>query len=226
MKKTLSFEIKAVTGNSIEGHGSVFGNVDLGGDVVLPGAFQRSLSNHKAEGTSPAMLWQHDHQRPIGVWTEFAEDDTGLYLKGEFADTADGRDARTLAEMRAVRGLSIGFQLRDADFDKEGIRLIKEVDLWETSLVTFPMNPKAQIEAFKSQFGNDPRSFENYLREAGCSRKSAKEIIHDVMGESSVMLEEPQCEADEDIAKMMSELNDKLIAERLAELNRRILSHG
>lgn len=214
MRQTLPFEIKEVSGKEIIGHGSVFGNVDLGGDVVLPGAFKRTLAAHRKAGTMPAMLWQHDHEKPIGVWHEMSEDGDGLFMRGEFADTAEGRDARTLAKMKAVRGLSIGFRLMEFDFDRDGNRLLKEIDLWETSVVTFPMNPAAQIEAVKSQCP-DPRSFERFLRDAGVSQKSARDIVHDVLGSNVRLDDEDQCEADEDVAKAMAALNERLVAERI-----------
>jgi HK97 family phage prohead protease len=210
MQKSIPFQIKAASGNEIEGHGSVFGNIDLGGDVVQAGAFTKSLRKHKSEGTMPAMLWQHDHERPIGVWHEMKEDDTGLYMRGEFARTQDGRDAAELVRMKALRGLSIGFSLKDFEFDEDGIRFIKEADLWETSVVTFPMNPSAVIEAVK----HDPRSFETHLREAGCSRREARDIVHDAV--------KNQCEADdEEIAKRISELNDLLIVEKMRQFRER-----
>ena len=210
MKTYLPFEIKEVSGKEITGHGSVFGNVDLGGDVVMPGAFKRSL----ATKTMPAMLWQHDSTKPIGIWTVAREDETGLYLKGELADTTDGRDARVLAAMGAIKGLSIGFQLIDFDFDKSGNRLIKEVDLWETSLVTFPMNPKAQIEAVKAQF-SDPRALEEHFRGVGCSKNVARELIHELQV-TGVMPETDRCDADEKLVKELAEYRQGLEARTIA----------
>jgi len=192
------------TGNSIEGHGSVFGNVDLGGDIVLPGAFKRSLAEHKSSGTMPAMLWQHDPRQVPGAWRQASEDDTGLMLVGEFADTQLGRETRTLTKMGAVNGLSIGIMLKDFDFDSDGSRLIKEAELWETSIVTFPMNPKAQVEAIKSTM--DPRSLEKRLREAGCSRKESRSILHDVYG---VTPGDGQCDAGEALIKQMLSATDE-----------------
>jgi HK97 family phage prohead protease len=223
----IPLEIKAVRDNEIVGHGSVFGNVDLGGDIVLPGAFKRSLAMHSKNGTMPAMLWQHDSSRPIGIWTEASEDETGLMLKGKFADTQDGRDARTLSAMRAVRGLSIGFQLKDFDFDNDGNRLIKEADLWETSVVTFPMNPAATIEAVKSQF-SDARQLEKHLREAGCSQKYAKDLVHDVMAGSDVRSASvDQREVDEDeVLKALRDRRDRLEAANIQSHRMRKLKNG
>ena len=216
MKLQMPFEVKAVNEKEIEGHGSVFGNVDLGGDVVIPGAFQRTIKEHKANGTMPAMLWQHNSEEPIGVWSEMHEDERGLYMKGELADTVLGRDARTLLKMGAIQGLSIGYATKDADYDKDGNRILKEVELWETSVVTFPMNPKAIVAAVKA----DPRALERSLRDAGFSRAEAKRAIH-------------QCDADEDqlsedelLVKQLRELREQTEARQLANHIRRLNKHG
>jgi uncharacterized protein len=221
-KLAVPFGIKAVSGRVIEGHGSVFGNVDLGADIVLPGSFKRSLSEHEAAGTMPAMLWQHQSDQIPGAWTQAGEDDDGLALKGELADTQLGRESQTLARMRAFRGLSIGGLIGDFDFDKKGNRLIKEFDLWEVSLVTFPMNPQAQIEAVKSQFSS-PRALEKHLREVGCSQKAAKDIVHDLLG-SSERLETDQREVDDDLLKAAEHLNQVATAALIRSQLRRQLN--
>jgi len=94
----------------IEGYGSVFGVRDSYSDIVAPGAFKASLAAHKAAGTMPALLWQHDASEPIGVWVEVTEDQRGLRIKGRLAmETARGKEAHTLLKMGALNGLSIGF---------------------------------------------------------------------------------------------------------------------
>jgi HK97 family phage prohead protease len=171
-------EVKAA-GDSrvIEGYGSVFNVIDRGQDVVVKGAFEQSL---KSRG--PAMLWQHDRSAPVGVWLEAREDDRGLFLKGEVADTTLGRDAYTLAKMGALTGFSIGYIApRDKNpvDPKTGVRQLKEIELWEVSLVTFPMNEDARITGVKEN-GALPteREFERWLRrEAGFTEAEAKTII-------------------------------------------------
>lgn len=200
---SVPFEVKGVDSNAIEGLGSTFGNVDLGGDVIIPGAFKRSIAAHKSKGTMPAMLWQHDSHQVPGVWTSASETDDGLLLKGEFADTQLGRETRTLGLMGAVRGLSIGGFIEEFDFDKEGHRIIKEFDLWETSVVTFPMNPEAQIAAVKSMY--TPRQFEKHLRDVGCSHKAAKTLVSDLFG-SSGMEESDQRDVDDDLLEAAGQL--------------------
>jgi HK97 family phage prohead protease len=185
---TLPFEIKAVSEYEVEGYGSTFGNVDLGGDVVMPGAFAGSIARHLSEGTMPKMLWGHDaHAPPIGVWEEISEDDNGLYMKGRFADTQMGRDVRTLAKMRAVDRMSIGYSVLDAEFRKDGAYMLKELELWETSMVNFPMNPQAAIVAAKHHF-RDPRELERHLRSSGCSKNYAIAVASEVMNGSGESL--------------------------------------
>lgn len=202
---TVPFEIKALSEREIEGHGSVFGNVDLGGDIVMPGAFKRSLAAHRKAGTMPQMFWMHQPDKVPGAWHEMAEDDKGLALKGELAQTQLGNEMRTLAQMKAVRGLSIGYQIKDADFDNDGNRLLKEIDLWEVSLVSLAMNPLARIDAAKSRLSSageyipTEREFERSLRSAGCSKNVARTLIAKIFdgGEAGGMPVEPRWDADD-----------------------------
>jgi HK97 family phage prohead protease len=145
--KALGLEVKALTGRHFEGHAAVFGNVDQGGDIVLPGAFARSLGEHKRQGTMPPMLWMHNPTAVPGAWTSLEEDAKGLRVVGELVDTELGNEMRTLLQTKAVRGLSIGYRSVVVDFDRDGHRLLKAVELWEVSLVSLAMNPLARVEA-------------------------------------------------------------------------------
>lgn len=184
MNQTLSvpLELKALSAREFEGHGSVFGNVDHGGDIVMPGAFKRSLAQHKKAGTLPQMFWMHRPDMVPGVYSQVEEDAKGLYVKGELVDTPLGNEMHVLLSKKAVRGLSIGFRTLESDFDRDGNRLLKELDLWEVSLVSLAMNPLAKIESVKARLSSageyvpTEREFERLLRDAGCSRKLA-EII-------------------------------------------------
>lgn len=184
MNATLSFglEIKALSDREFEGHGSVFGNVDLGGDVVVPGAFKRTLAEHKRSGTLPVMLWMHKMDAPIGVWQEMKEDSRGLYVRGELADTILANEVRSLLKMKAVRGMSIGYRVTDAGYDRDGHRLLKDIDLHEVSVVTLGMNPLAKVEAVKArlsaagEYVPTEREFERSLRDAGYSRAVARHL--------------------------------------------------
>jgi HK97 family phage prohead protease len=124
------------------------------------------------------MLWQHDSGEVVGVWPEIVEDDKGLKVKGELIlDVPQAAVARSLMQKRAVKGLSIGYRTLDYDIDRTtGARRLKKVELWEISLVTFPMLPEAQITSVKAA-GFDPRTMEDALREGGLSRSDAKTAI-------------------------------------------------
>lgn len=138
----------AVEGARIEGYASVFGVADQGGDVVLRGAYEASLARLAAGGRRVKMLWQHDPSQPIGVWDEVREDGHGLWVKGHLlTDLAQGREAAALLAAGAIDGLSIGYRALRAERDAKGRRRLAEVDLWEVSLVTFPMLAEARVSA-------------------------------------------------------------------------------
>lgn len=135
-------------GCRIEGYASVFGVADQGGDIVLGGAYRASLARLKAAGRCVKMLWQHDPAQPIGVWEEIAEDAHGLKVKGRIlSEVEKGREAVALLAAGAIDGLSIGYRTVTAERDAKGQRLLREVELWEVSLVTFPMLPEARVAA-------------------------------------------------------------------------------
>ena len=136
--------VRVVDGTRIEGYASLFGSADQGGDVVAKGAYAASLK----AGRGVKMLWQHDPALPIGVWDEVREDNKGLFVKGRLLDgVAKGREAAALLAAGAIEGLSIGYRTVKAAKDAAGHRLLTEVELWEVSLVTFPMQSQARVEA-------------------------------------------------------------------------------
>jgi HK97 family phage prohead protease len=135
-------------GIRIEGYASLFGLADQGGDVVIAGAYRSSLERLKREGRRVKLLWQHEPSQPIGVWDEVREDARGLWVCGRLlADIDKGREAAALVAAGAIDGLSIGYRTVRAERDAKGRRLLREVDLWEVSLVTFPMLPQARVGA-------------------------------------------------------------------------------
>lgn len=136
---------------SFSGYASLFGRVDLGRDVVERGAFARSLEKRGAAGIR--MLFQHDPATPIGSWQEVREDARGLFVRGQLAlDSAKAREVHALMRGRALDGLSIGFRtVRARKEAKSGVRRIMEADLWEISVVTFPMLPDARVDSVKSR---------------------------------------------------------------------------
>lgn len=183
--RSFALSIKATgDGGEVEGYGSVFGVRDSYDDVISAGAFKASLAAHKAAGTMPAMLWQHDAAEPIGVWTEMVEDERGLRIKGRLAmDTARGKEAHALLKMGALNGLSIGFVSKQWAYDRDTeVRTLTEVDLWEVSLVTFPANGASRITGVKAadEIGV-PKDAERILRDAGFSKSDATAFVSRVM---------------------------------------------
>lgn len=133
-------------GMVIEGYASLFGLTDQGGDIIQRGAYAASLKRLAGKGDRVRMLWQHDPARPIGVWDDIREDDKGLWVKGRLLpEIAQAREAAALIEAGAIDGLSIGYRTISAERDSKGRRLLSEVELWEVSLVTFPMLPDARV---------------------------------------------------------------------------------
>jgi HK97 family phage prohead protease len=164
----------------LSGYASTFGNRDLQGDVVAPGAFAETLAAHRADGTMPAMLWAHDSAEPVGTWTELAVDAKGLAVTGRFTMGARrGAEARALAKDGAL-ALSIGYRTVDARF-VDGARLLTAVDLMEISLVAMPANPMARITAVKNAAGaadeiRDAVGFERFLKKSGFSNVLARRL--------------------------------------------------
>jgi HK97 family phage prohead protease len=173
------FEIKAVEDDgTVKGYGSVFDVVDWYNEVVVKGAFAKWLAKWEPAGKPLPMLWQHLSREPIGVWTKFREDDHGLWAEGKLTlEVERAREARALMRDGAVRGLSIGFDVPDDGYSYDsnaGVFLLKEIELWELSPVTFPANEEAQVESVKAARAGGPKHVERLLREAGFSRSEAK----------------------------------------------------
>ena len=139
---------------SFSGYASLFGEADLNRDVVLPGAFLRSIRRRGPGGIR--MLFQHDPAAPIGVWREVREDARGLYVRGRLMpEVAKAREVLALMRAGAIDGLSIGFRtVRGRTDAKSGVRRLIEVDLWEISIVTFPMLPAARVSMVKGALGS------------------------------------------------------------------------
>ena len=183
--RSFALQIKAAGDDgTVEGYGSVFGVRDNYDDVIANGAFIQSLKDHKAAGTMPAMLWQHDADKPIGVWTEMVEDEKGLRIKGQLAmETVKGKEAHALLKMGALNGLSIGFMSKEWAYDRDTeVRTLTAIDLWEVSLVTFPANEKARVTNVKSADEMaTPKDAEKALRDAGFSKSDATAFVSRVM---------------------------------------------
>ena len=170
----LGAEITVTDGQVIEGYASLFGKRDQGGDVVQPGAYGASLARIAAKGGTVKMLWQHDPAQPIGIWDEVREDDKGLWVKGRIlTEIGKGREAAALIAAGAIDGLSIGYRTVKARKDDRGQRLLSELELWEVSLVTFPMLPDARVEEAK---GTEPAA-EASLRDLAALFDGARRLM-------------------------------------------------
>jgi HK97 family phage prohead protease len=165
---TLSADLSVTDGTTISGYASLFGAADQGGDTVEKGAYGASL----AKGRGVKMLWQHDPTQPIGVWDEVFEDAKGLWVKGRLlTDIAKAREAASLIAAKAIDGLSIGYRTVRARKDDKGGRLLSELELWEVSLVTFPMLPDARVGAK----GDDPAAAA--IREMAAAFEGARQVM-------------------------------------------------
>lgn len=170
------------------GYGAVFGNVDSYGDVIVKGAFKKTLAEAKKSGHWPAMLSQHggwgltsEDLTPIGVYESIDEDDIGLPLSGVLAETQRGIEMHTLMGMKprpAITGLSIGYIAKKWEVGTkpgEPRRKLLEVELIEVSPVTFPANGKARVSDVKSAL--TVRDLESALRDVGLSQAEAKALL-------------------------------------------------
>lgn len=166
-----AFDIKSLNDSgSIEGLLAGFGNVDLAGDKLLPGCLTKTLA---ARTTPLPMLLHHDFKRPIGAWKDWQERPEGLYVKGSITlGTRDGQEAHALARDGALSGLSIGFVPTKFTRAPNAGRDVSEAHLLEGSLVTVPMNERAQVATVKSIAG--VRDIEEMLNAGGFSNRQAK----------------------------------------------------
>ncbi len=149
--KAVSFVLESSDEKTGEfsGYASVFGNVDGGGDIVEPGAFAKTIADDFAR---IKILSQHNqYELPIGKPLELREDEKGLYIRGKISDTQSGRDVQTLLKDGVLNELSIGYDAVDYSIDEStGIRHLKQIKLWEVSIVTWAMNDQATIDDVKS----------------------------------------------------------------------------
>lgn len=175
----IEIKLQQATGaGTFSGYASTFdGEPDSYGDVIAPGAFSATLQEHKAAGTTPAMLWAHDASQPIGVWTDVRQDQKGLLVSGRLTlGTSRGAEARALM-LDGALGMSIGFlTVQQAAGTGGAKRILKALDLFEISLTPMPANHNARIVEAKAMAStiSDITSFEKFLREAGFSKSFAR----------------------------------------------------
>jgi hypothetical protein len=229
--KNLSFQLKAFDDEqgTFEGYASIFGNKDSYGDVVVQGAFRESLKERK-----PKLLWQHNTDEPIGVFTEVREDDVGLYVKGKlFLEIQKAKEAYTLLKGGAIEGLSIGYACYGEgacriDHDTE-TRFLERISLYEISIVTIPANDKSLVNDVKTvepknieQFDR-MKDFENFLKDPHSLGSQERKIFISKLKEFSKRDAGPEeeeakkrdAEAGKSVAKAVDELKK---ATKLAEL--------
>ena len=147
--KNCNMEIKAIDDNEMkfEGYASMFGNMDSYRDIVSKGCFARTLNNNKRR---IKILWQHNSFEPIGKPTKLEEDEKGLYIEGKLCGTEKGKEVYTLLKEKVIDEMSIGYNTLKYEYDKENnIRYLKEVKLFEISLVTWGANEKARVNGVK-----------------------------------------------------------------------------
>lgn len=172
--QALQFDVKEISAQGeFEGYASTFSNVDQGQDMMMPGAFATSL--RKRPAAKVRMLLHHDTRRPCGIWTGMEEDSKGLKVKGQLLlSIQDGRETYELMRAGALDSMSIGYRTLTDEYDRQtGVRKLKEVDLMEVSIVTFPMNERATVSGLKTTedfSAQDWRDLEAALRDAGLSR--------------------------------------------------------
>ncbi len=173
-------ELKSLNANGeFAGYGAVFHNKDCQNDIILPGAFRKSLEEWGRKKQLPHLLWMHKIDEPIGSFTTMAEDAKGLRLEGRLLIDDDPVAKRAYAHLKngSVRGMSVGYNCIEEAYDSRlGANLVKEIDLVEVSLVTRPANESAQVDAVKDAF-TSPRNMERYLRDVGLSKSQAKRLM-------------------------------------------------
>jgi len=205
-----------------EGYASVFNSNDSVNDTILPGAFSKTLSG----GINPKMFVNHNHRDvPVGDWLEMREDDYGLFAVGKIdMNHRDGPTVYSALKRKAMDGLSIGFRMTKDDYEwKENNdgRVIKNMDLFETSVVSYPAESSARINAVKGliEAVDDLKSLEAVLRDEGFSRAAATALI-------SRVKQLTRCDSEDELRKTISEQEAVIerFKSRIATLNGQLLA--
>lgn len=174
-QQSLFMEFKSIddANGEFQGYVSVFNNVDFGGDVVAESAFDAEIANNPNK--LYPLLHSHDSRRPCGGF-KILKDNYGLKMNGFFdLNVKDGAECYSLAKKGVMTGFSIGYSVKEIELQDDGTRVLKEINLYEGSIVVFPMNDAARLTGIK-QLPETERDFEAFLRDAGYSRSKAKAI--------------------------------------------------
>ena len=187
-------------------YGNVKNVVDKALDVAMDGCYTKSINNHKANGTTPSLLWSHDaYGMPVGKIHRIEEDSKGLFFEGKLSKTTAGNDLYALAKDDAINKFSIGYNVIEEKMNREKqVNELHEIDVKEISFVNFACNDESTLQSIKSHFedGELPtiRELERLLREGGLSRKQAMMIC-------SVYKPETKTSLDLDVLKKYSMFN-------------------
>jgi HK97 family phage prohead protease len=146
--KSFPSAIKAANNGYIEGYLATYSPDDVG-DKILPGAFKKTISDAKASGRTIKYLFNHDLSQPLGVIEDMAEDGQGLYFKARISKTKSAQEKYEMAKEGILDSNSIGYRVIQADYEENGLRLLKEIQLYEGSLVTIPANHTAKVTDVK-----------------------------------------------------------------------------
>ena len=196
-----------------EGYASVFGGVDSYGDTIAPGAYADTL----ADGHQIPMLFSHRHDQPIGKFLELAEDEVGLWVKGELTRGVRlAEETHLLMKHEAVTGMSIGYRVRGSEDLDDGLRKLTKIDLQEISVVSLPADDAARIQSVKMA-GKDAmdalelvstiKGAEQFLRDSGAfSRKVATKFV------ATVLRLADQSDSDVELAQAIGSLTDRVKA--------------
>ena len=227
------FEIKRLHEDEefffFEGYASTFGNVDLGNDMVEFGAFTKTLHERM-----PKLLWQHDSDEPLGIFEEIFEDQKGLFVRGKMPKADHLVEGRVIPQMKigSVNSMSIGFRVKIDEFDEDtNLRKIKEVMLFEISLVTLPMNPEALITGMKTiedQISNlkTLKDINNYLRSYGLTKTQVEGVMakmRNIIKESNI--QESQSNSEKELAECKTQDSQSNSEKALAKLIKNNISH-
>lgn len=208
--KSFPFEVKATAEENniftFEGYASTFNNIDHGDDIVIRGAFSNSL----AKNSQVPILWQHQMSEVIGISVQLREDDKGLLVKGNLPTDDTLVSGRIIPQMKvgSIKEMSMGYFVEDYEITKDGIRLLKKINLFEVSLVTKAMNSQALVTGFKSF--ETLRDIEQTLKNNGFSNTEAKTLISKIKEFSSKRdaSEDNQRDADAIKQKIITDLNN------------------
>ena len=208
--KSFDIEIKGIDQEGkFSGYASTFGNKDLVGDIVQKGAFLNTL---RKGADKVLMLWQHDSDKIVGEFTKLHEDEKGLFFEGQLfiKNIQQATEAHFLMLKRLIKSVSIGFRIEEKAFDQNNNRLLKEIDLIEISLVTFPANPEATIDRVKSIEDMTEREFEKSLRDVvGLSKTQAKALMSEGYTAMSRDDSKPKEEKTNNLSELLTYLKTK-----------------